>query len=213
MYKCEKNMKHTLKNQVKLYTLLVCVIATLPLIISAALLRRDYPLLFHFLLFLTGWFVWTWVEYHYHRFVLHPTTTTGKTGTLKTHQHHHVNPAQFETRLLHRLLLFIFSCVFIFIAYRLNNYFTLFSGLFWGWTAFCYIHYLLHQEWTKPLIPGHHEFHIAHHCKYADKCFGVSVMWWDILFDTLPKHDFSAGNKLLNFYYTKRIDLPTTLNK
>ena len=35
------------------------------------------------------------------------------------------------------------------------------------------------------------------------KCFGVSVMWWDVLFDTIPKKKLSAGNKLLNFYYKK----------
>jgi hypothetical protein len=206
-------MKCLLKNWFELYSILICIIATLPLIISAALLRHGYLVLFHFILFLTGWFVWTWIEYHYHRFLLHPKTVSRKTGTSRTHQHHHINPAQFETRPLHRVLLFIFSCVFIYIAYKLNNYFTLFSGLFWGWAAFCYIHYLLHQEWTKAILPGHHEFHIAHHCKYTDKCFGVSVMWWDIVFGTIPKKNQSTSTKLLNFYYTKRIDLATPFIK
>lgn len=38
-------------------------------------------------------------------------------------------------------------------------------------------------------------------------------MWWDILFETIPKKEFSAGDKLLNFYYTKRNELPTTFTK
>ena len=196
-------MKRFLKNWFELYSILVCIIASLPLILSAALLRNSYPFLFHLILFFTGWFIWTWVEYHYHRFVLHPKTGRKKTGTSKSHQHHHANPSQFETTLLHRVLLFIFSCVFACIAYQLNNYFTLFSGLFWGWTAFCYIHYLLHIKWTKVFMPRHHEFHIAHHCKFTDKCFGVSVVWWDVLFGTTPKRNLSAGDKLLNFYYKK----------
>jgi len=196
-------MKRLVKNWFELYSILVCVIVTLPLIIPAALLRHSYPFLFHLILFLTGWFIWTWIEYHYHRFLLHPKTGRKKTNTSKSHQHHHTNPSQFETTLLHRFLLFILSGVFICIACQLNNYFTLFSGFFWGWAAFCYIHYLLHIKWTKAFMPRHHEFHIAHHCKYTDKCFGVSVMWWDILFDTIPKKNLCASNKLLNFYYKK----------
>jgi len=199
-------MKRLVKNWFELYSILVCVIVTLPLIISAALLRHSYPFLFHLILFLTGWFIWTWIEYHYHRFLLHPKTGRKKTSTSKSHQHHHTNPSQFETTRLHRFLLFIFSGVFICMACQLNNYFTLFSGFFWGWSAFCYIHYLLHQRWTKAIIPRHHEFHIAHHCKYTDKCFGVSVMWWDVLFDTIPKKNLSAGNKILNFYYKNKMN-------
>ena len=196
-------MKRLLKNWFQWYSILVCVIVTLPLVIAAALIRLGYPLLFHLILFFTGWVAWTWVEYHFHRFVLHHKTGKGKTSTSKSHQHHHIDPSQFETTLLHRILLFIFSCVFFYISNRLNNYFTLFSGFFWGWAAFCYIHYLLHQNWTKAFIPRHHEFHIAHHCKYTDKCFGVSVMWWDILFDTIPRNKMPSGNKLLDFYYKK----------
>ena len=196
-------MKRLLKNWFQWYSILVCVIVTLPLVIAAALIRLGYPLLFHLILFFTGWVAWTWVEYHFHRFVLHRKTGKGETSTSKSHQQHHIDPSQFETTLLPRILLFIFSCVFFYISNRLNKYFTLFSGFFWGWAAFCYIHYLLHQQWTKAFIPRHHEFHIAHHCKYTDKCFGVSVVWWDILFDTIPRNKMPSGNKLLDFYYKK----------
>ena len=196
-------MKALLKKSVGLYSIAVCIVTTLPFIIFADLLRHSYALLFHLTLFFSGWAIWTWIEYHYHRFVLHRKTEKCKTSTSKSHHHHHTNPSQFETTPLHRSMLFIFSCVFFFFAYRLNNYFTLFSGIFWGWTAFCFIHYLLHKKWTKAILPRHHEFHIAHHCKYTDKCFGVSVMWWDVLFGTAPKRKVATNNKILNFYYMK----------
>lgn len=196
-------MKRLTKNWFELYSMLACIIITLPLIIAASLLRSNFQFLFHTLLFLTGWLLWTWVEYHVHRFLLHPKTEKWKTNTSQLHQHHHIEPGKLEIKLLHRVLLFIFSCLFIYIAYRLNNYFTCFSGFFWGMAAYCYIHYLLHQKWTKAFIPTHHEFHIAHHCKYTDKCFGVTVMWWDILFDTVPKKNLNAGDKILDFYYKK----------
>ena len=119
-------MKRLLKNWFELYSILICIITALPLIIIATLLRSNYPFLFHFLLFLPGWLVWTWVEYHLNRFLLHPKTEKRKTSTSQIHQHHHLDPTQFEVKLLHRVLLFIFTCVFIYIAYRLNNYFTFF---------------------------------------------------------------------------------------
>lgn len=196
-------MRRLLKKSFELYSILACAVVITPIITIATLLKGNYPFLFHFLLFLIGWIIWTWIEYHYHRFLLHPKTEGGKTGTSQTHQHHHRDPSQFETTWSHRILLLIFSCVFIYTAYWLNNYFTLFSGLFWGWTAFCYIHYLLHKKWTKPFIPRHHEFHIAHHCRYTDKCFGVSVIWWDILFDTFPEKNISVNNRILYLYYKK----------
>ena len=196
-------MKRLLKNWFELYSVLVCIVATLPFIIPACFLRHNYPLFFHSILFLTGWIVWTWVEYHYHRFMLHHKKGKSKTSTSKSHHHHHTNPTQFETTMLHRALFFILSCVFVCIACRLDNFFTLFTGFFWGWTAFCFIHYLLHIKWTKAILPRHHEFHIAHHCKYTDKCFGVSVIWWDVLFGTAPKKKPATNNKILNFYYMK----------
>jgi sterol desaturase/sphingolipid hydroxylase (fatty acid hydroxylase superfamily) len=196
-------MKRLLKNSFELYSILVCIIIILPLLATTIFIGANYPLLFHSILFCTGWIIWTWIEYHYHRFVLHHKTEKWETSISKTHKHHHTKPSQFEQTLLLRSLYFILSCVFIWMAHQLNNYFTLVAGLFWGWTAFCFIHYLLHIKWTKAILPRHHEFHIAHHCKYTDKCFGVSVMWWDALFGTMPTKHFSASNKLRDFYYKK----------
>src|SRR5205809_2829204 len=196
-------MKRLLKNHFELYSILACISTAFPLIMIAALLRSNYSFAFHLLLFLSGWLVWTWVEYHVHRFLLHPKTDKWKTCTSQIHQHHHIDPGQFETTLSHRILLFIFSCLFIYIAYKLNNYFTFLSGFFWGAVAYCYIHYLLHKKWTEAFMPRHHDFHITHHCKHIDKCFGVTVMWWDMLFGTIPKKNLSASNKILNFYYKK----------
>lgn len=196
-------MKRLLRNSFKLYSILVCIIIILPLPISAAFIRSNYPMLFHAVLFSTGWITWTWIEYYYHRFVLHPGSEKWETGISRSHQHHHRSPGQFETKLYHRILFFIISSALVLISYKLDNYFTLFSGFFWGYAAFCYIHYLLHIKWTKRFMPRHHEFHIAHPCKFTDKCFGVSVMWWDTLFGTNPRKQFSASNKIINFYYKK----------
>src|SRR5215203_2048167 len=119
-------MKRLLKYWFGLYSILVCIITALPLIIFATLLKSNHPFLFHILLFLTGWLVWTWIEYHVHRFLLHSKTEKWKTNTSQLHQHHHIDPGQFEIKLLHRILLFVFTCVLIYIAYIRNDYFTFF---------------------------------------------------------------------------------------
>lgn len=73
--------------------------------------------------------------------------------------------------------------------------------IFWGSAAFCYIHYLLHHKWTRKIMPSHHRFHVYHHCRLTDKCFGVSVTWWDHLFFTAPPKKTQIADRVLDFYY------------
>jgi sterol desaturase/sphingolipid hydroxylase (fatty acid hydroxylase superfamily) len=186
----------------EIYSILICAIIVSPFIVLAVLLRNT-PWIFHSLLFTCGWLVWTWVEYHVHRFLMHPKNDKWKTGTSQSHQHHHRQPAELEVTLFYRILLFIFHCVLFYFAYKLNNYFTIFAGFSWGSAAFCYIHYLLHHKWTRIFMPRHHRFHIYHHCKYTNKCFGVSVTWWDHLFFTAPPKAASINNRIIDFYYNK----------
>src|SRR6185295_16740482 len=184
------------------YSISLCVLATSPFILFASFLTNA-SWVFHLLLFAGGWLLWTWVEYHVHRFLMHPKNDNRKTGTSRTHQHHHRFPSELEVTLLYRILLFIFNCGVVTIACRLNNYFTFFAGFSWGSAAFCYIHYLLHCKWTRRFMPHHHRFHIYHHCKYTNKCFGVSVPWWDRLFGTVPEKNKEISERILAFYYKK----------
>lgn len=184
----------------EVYSILVCIAMAFPFIILA-IFFKNINWLFHTLLFTCGWLIWTWIEYHVHRFVMHPRSGKWKTATSQSHQHHHRQPSELEVTLLYRILLFLLNCGLFYVAYRLNNFFTLFAGFSWGAAAFCYIHYLLHQSWTKTFMSRHHEFHIYHHCKYTDRCFGVSVIWWDHLFFTAPPKKVSLGEPIIDFYY------------
>jgi sterol desaturase/sphingolipid hydroxylase (fatty acid hydroxylase superfamily) len=40
-----------------------------------------------------------------------------------------------------------------------------------------------------------------HHCKYTDRCFGVTVTWWDHLFFTAPPKAISLSDRIVDFYY------------
>jgi|SRR5689334_1433026 len=196
----------------EMFSILLCVLATSPFILLATLFR-NVSLIFHPLLFAGGWLLWTWVEYHVHRFLMHPKSENHKTGTSRSHLHHHKEPRELEVNLFCRILLLIFNCGLVTIACRLNDYFTFFAGFSWGSAAFCYIHYLLHCKWTRRFMPRHHRFHIYHHCKYTNKCFGVSVSWWDRLFGTIPETNKEIPDRILAFYYGGRKNKPDVFMK
>jgi sterol desaturase/sphingolipid hydroxylase (fatty acid hydroxylase superfamily) len=196
----KKNIHLSFSKWFEIYSILVCAVIAIPLILLAILLQ-NVSWLFHFLLFACGWLVWTWIEYHAHRFLMHPKSNKWKTSTSQSHQHHHRQPSKLEVTLFYRIVLFVLNCCLFYIAYRLNNFFTLFAGFSWGAAAFCYIHYLLHQRWTRTFMPRHHAFHTYHHCKYTDRCFGVTVTWWDYLFFTAPPKAISLSDRIVDFYY------------
>lgn len=171
-----------------------------PLII-AGYIRPFNNFLFHSILIASGWLTWTYLEYFYHRFAMHPRKKNGGTKISKNHFHHHHSPHVFEVNTIHRVLLCT-TCAFLFIlSHKLDNYFSFLAGLLWGFTAFCLIHYLLHLRWVKRILPRHHYFHICHHCKFPDKCYGVSVTWWDYIFATTPPKNFKISTKATDIYY------------
>jgi sterol desaturase/sphingolipid hydroxylase (fatty acid hydroxylase superfamily) len=188
------------QSKIKMHQLLLCILCTL-LPVAFTIFIKTNPLLFYLLLNGAGWLTWTYVEYFFHRFAMHPKKNKSHSAPAKKHQHHHHSPSVLEVNLFHRLLLFIVSCFLVFFAWKLNNYFSIISGFFWGFSAFCYIHYLLHQKWIKYFIPRHHYFHICHHCKFPDTGFGVTVIWWDALFGTMPPEEFKISEKATSLYY------------
>jgi sterol desaturase/sphingolipid hydroxylase (fatty acid hydroxylase superfamily) len=46
-------------------------------------------------------------------------------------------------------------------------------------------------------------YHIIHHLKQPDRCFGISIIWWDKLFGTAPSNDIKISGRILDFYYAK----------
>lgn len=89
------------------------------------------------------------------------------------------------------------------ISIPLNNYFTLFTGYFLGFVLYNFLHYWLHQEWTAIWLPQLHDSHILHHCRYPDKCFGVSTTLWDQLFSTDCPKETIIPERIRLFYFNK----------
>ena len=44
---------------------------------------------------------------------------------------------------------------------------------------------------------------IYHHCKYPDKCFGISATWWDDILGTAPPNKGIISQKVIDFYFKK----------
>jgi sterol desaturase/sphingolipid hydroxylase (fatty acid hydroxylase superfamily) len=201
-------MNHLVKHQTenglrdKLNILLFLVLLLSPLIFIAGAIRENY-FLFHLLLLLTGGLAWTGTEYYFHRFIMHNNDHLIGTAKVFNHTHHHTDPADIRVTTPHRIVMITGSIVFIALSVRLNNYFTLFCGYFVGFTVFCLMHVVLHHSWSKRLFPQLHRFHIHHHCKHPDKCFGVTLTWWDHLFDTIPENEKKISNRILEFYYKR----------
>jgi sterol desaturase/sphingolipid hydroxylase (fatty acid hydroxylase superfamily) len=65
------------------------------------------------------------------------------------------------------------------------------------------MHFLLHQKAAQNFFKKLVKYHIYHHCKYHDKCYGVSVTWWDDLFGTVPGKSCSVSQRIINFYFNK----------
>ncbi|MES1216205.1 MAG: sterol desaturase family protein [Bacteroidota bacterium] len=161
----------------------------------------SHRFLFHLFLFFEGWLAWTFNEYYMHRFVMHDGNQKKGLGRILNHSHHHKDPSDFIVSNKHRIIMICGSIALISLAIFLNNYFTLICGYVFGFTFYSCMHIMLHRKWSEKLFPHLHQFHIYHHCKHPDKCFGVTFTWWDHLFGTVPFHDTVITDRIKNFYY------------
>lgn len=178
----------------------VLLISPLPL---TAQLINDNQTIFHLILFITGWCCWTFTEYCMHRFADHGEQYQRDDKPEKLHHHHHSHPTEIAISPLHRTVLLILCAALVSLAVWLDDYFTLFPGFVMGFTGYTFIHWFLHHKISARIFPELHRFHIHHHCKHPDKCFGVTLTWWDHLFGTVPMNEKKISNRILEFYYKK----------
>lgn len=173
---------------------------TLPLLIISQYITNQR--FFNLILLFTGWFMWTFTEYWLHRFSMHDPGTYKKPDD--KHAHHHQHPSDISITPVQRILLGCIVIAATVVAWRSNSYFILLAGYAIGMLGYTCMHWVLHQSWAQKLFPSLIHFHIQHHCKHPDKCFGISVTWWDYLFDTVPNDHIPISHKVLSFYFTKK---------
>lgn len=192
------NKKIELKRQLKCIGIFL-LIGILPLLFADRF--RGNRLLFHSILFLDGWLTWTLVEYILHRFWNHSKSADKQNVIVQRHLHHHTHPTEIKVTGKQRLEMVLIGVVLIILSTWADNFITFLAGLWVGFSWFFMMHYFLHQVWVKNVFPRLLEYHIIHHCKEPDRCFGVSVTWWDLLFGTGPSTRKMISEKVIAFYF------------
>jgi hypothetical protein len=182
---------------------LKCLAVFSSLLLPAAAITlyvKDYSmLLFQVLLLLTGWFTWTFTEYILHRFWMHRKSGGEGNKLVQGHHHHHTHPTEIKVTVWQRVLMLAVLAALSIISYYLQNYFTFFTGLCFGVAGYFTMHKIIHQPWAARVFHRLFRYHIYHHCKYPNTCFGISVPWWDDLFQSVPP-DPKVTDRIVAFY-------------
>lgn len=159
-------------------------------------------LLFRYFLFTKGWVAWTLIEYCMHRWAFHGHQGKGsKQKDIFNHNHHHTHPENMILNNLHRtlsVLLVLFCCTSLFAGPAWLVYP---AGLVSGASVYILMHWFIHQGIATRFFPVLVRQHIWHHCKYPNKCFGVTSIFWDRLFKSLPVNFGLLPERIIRFYY------------
>ena len=167
---------------------LIVYIPIISYLIYLSIAAGSLSLLALFGLFLTGLFIWSFVEYFMHRFIFHyqPSSKIGNRLHFIFHGVHHDYPKD-----AYRLVLppsvslplaFLFYCLFkVFVAGA--ALYSSFAGFLLGYLIYDMVHYALHHHTFKTgFLKRLQRRHIIHHYSEDDKGFGVSSSFWDRVF-------------------------------
>jgi sterol desaturase/sphingolipid hydroxylase (fatty acid hydroxylase superfamily) len=145
--------------------------------------------------YISGLFLWTFVEYTLHRFIFHhkPTNQRQERIFYLFHGIHHAQP-QVKTRLVMPfpvsipLALVFYGLFYIIFGLLLHSpewIGPLMAGLISGYLIYDLIHYAQHHF---PMRSGYAKYikryHMMHHYKDPEARFGVSSPVWDWVFHT-----------------------------
>ncbi len=188
------------------WCILIFGLLNIPWIAILFYLNPAQYILYNLFIFFYGWYCWTFAEYMIHRFWSHTKGNKSKLNALTRHQHHHSHPTQISVKFFQRVLMF-FTCLILFLAgIYIHSFLFYIAGLMTGFSFFCLVHYVLHQSWAKRMFPALLRFHMVHHLKQPDRCFGVSVTWWDRIYKTTPAFGSEISPKIITFYYGGKED-------
>lgn len=141
-------------------------------------------------MFVLGFFAFTWVEYMAHRYLFHMNTSTESRQKLQytIHGVHHEFPKDKDRLAMPPLLSVTISTVLLFL-FRLimgDFVFSFLPGFLTGYAFYLSIHYMVHafpppKNFFKVLWVNHS----IHHYKEGEFVFGVSSPLWDYIYGTM----------------------------
>lgn len=177
---------------------LISIFFYLPLILAlmyVAIAIKGIPVLTAVLCFIFAFFFWTLSEYLLHRFLFHWISNSKIVMRMHYLMHgvHHDYPNDEERLLmppvpgliLASLLFGLFYLLFYILGMAAITW-AFFPGFFLGYLMYSFIHYSIHKYKPPVFLKPLWLHHKLHHHKYPDKAFGVSSVFWDRVFRTLP---------------------------
>ncbi len=142
------------------------------------------------LIFLSGLLFWTFAEYCIHRYVFHFINDQPWSHRFQYIMHgvHHEYPNDLPRIIMPPVPAFLISALFfiIFFAIMRTYAFLFFPGFILGYLFYVGIHYSIHRFRAPKMLKHLWVNHTLHHHQYPDKGFGVSNLFWDRIFGTLP---------------------------
>ncbi|KAK8575833.1 hypothetical protein V6N13_032853 [Hibiscus sabdariffa] len=144
------------------------------------------------LMAVVGAFVWTFLEYCFHRFLFHIDTESywGNTFHYLIHGCHHKHPMDGLRLVIPPAEAAILALMFwnlYGILFTLSIRPVMFGGGLIGYVMYDMIHYYIHHgQPTKQSLKSIKKYHLNHHFRIQNKGFGITTALWDRVFGTLP---------------------------
>ncbi|KMZ57746.1 Fatty acid 2-hydroxylase [Zostera marina] len=144
------------------------------------------------LILASGIFIWTLLEYTFHRFLFHIQTKTywGNTIHFLLHGCHHKHPMD-DLRLVFPPTAIAILCLPFYSLVRFLSTPTvapaLFGGCLLGYVIYDCTHFYLHHG-QPTTSQGRYlkKYHLNHHYRIQNKGFGITSSLWDRVFGTMP---------------------------
>lgn len=165
------------------------------LLIYNAIFIQEIPVLTFLGLFTFALFFWTFAEYMLHRYVFHWISDHPfvKRFHFIMHGSHHLYPRDTERLLMPpvpgllmaTILFSFFYLIFSILGMPIYTW-GFFPGFFLGYLLYSFLHRATHVVKPPKRFKYLWKHHSLHHYKYPDKAFGVSNLFWDKVFGTMP---------------------------
>jgi sterol desaturase/sphingolipid hydroxylase (fatty acid hydroxylase superfamily) len=156
-----------------------------------AIVHFDTGLTNVLIYFVIGIALWTLTEYVMHRFIFHyhPTSEFGQRIHFLMHGVHHDYPNDSKRLVMPPLMSIILAIPFFAgFYYGFGGQaasFSGFAGIVFGYLLYDMLHYAVHHaKWQNTYFEKIKKHHMAHHFVHPDAGFGVSNLFWDVVFRT-----------------------------
>ncbi|WP_114751277.1 sterol desaturase family protein [Pleomorphovibrio marinus] len=145
-----------------------------------------------FMLIISGFFTFTFVEYFMHRYLYHMVPDTKWKDKLQYSLHgvHHDYPKDKDRLALPPFITGLYAAILFSMFYLMMGDFSYYflPGFLAGYTMYLGVHYIVHAyQPPKNFLKILWVHHAIHHYKDPDVAFGVSTPIWDYVFGTMPK--------------------------